>query len=174
MMDEVIEPNQHGVLQLRKARKSGWTKAKRGRFLQVLTETCHVERAVREAGMGPTAAYDLRRRDTKFAAQWQEALAIGYDRLETALLRRALEVIEGLVLEESAQPVEKMTVAQAMDVMSKHRASVERGAARGRRPQARHIATQAETDAVLMKRIAMVERQRARAAGVADSEGGEK
>ncbi|MDZ3830352.1 MAG: hypothetical protein U0S50_00875 [Sphingopyxis sp.] len=153
--------------QIRKRRSSGWTAAARRAFLTELAHSCNVGRAHVAAGMGPTAAYGLRRRDPEFAAHWQEALMIGYDRLDMALLRRALETVGELEIDEREEMLEKMSVAQAIDVMNKHRQSVLAGQARPR--GARRIATQEETDAVLIKRIAMVKRQRARLAAIGDS-----
>src|SRR3546814_12793239 len=92
-----------------------------------------------------------------------------FERLETALLRRALEVAGALEIdaaEERAETVEKMTVEQAIGLLNMHRRSVREGQAARRTPAARHIATQEETDAVLLKRIAMVKRQRARRAAI--------
>ena len=167
-MDEVIEPGQGG-LQRRRSRKDGWTKTRREAFLAELAQSCNIRRAIAAAGMTQSSSYRLRQRDPVFAQQWQDALTLGYERLELALLRRALEVIDGMDLDERAEQVEKMTVAQAIDIMSKHRESVASGQTRGRRPQARQIATQQETDAVLIKRIRMVKRQRAAGGSTSDT-----
>ena len=114
--------------------------------------------------MTPSGVYLLRRRDAVFAEAWQAALEIGYERLETALVRRALEAIGEIEIDpadERAELVEKMTVEQAIRILRQHRESVRQEQARERRPSARHVATQEETDAALIKRIRMVERQRA-------------
>lgn len=168
-MDDVIEPQNNGPLQIRKGKKNGWTQARRAAFLTELAYSCNVRRAHAAAGMGESSAFALRRRDPLFAQQWQAALEAGYERLDMALLRRALEVVDGHQLDEREEPLERMTVAQAIDVMNKHRQSVQQGRAHARR--LRHVATQEETDAVLLKRIAMVKRQRARRAATVD--GGE-
>lgn len=54
-----------------------------------------------------------------------------------------------------------MTVAQAIDVMNKHRASVGGGRAKRVRLNARNRPTAEETDAEILRRIAVIERQRA-------------
>lgn len=165
-MDEEIGPQCNGPLQIKKTKANGWTKARRAAFLTELAMSCNVRRAHGVAEMAQGSAYRLRRRDSLFARQWQEALELGYERLEMALVRRALEAVDELALDdEGKEPVEKMTVAQAITLLRQHRASVERGAAVGRRSQPREVATQEETDAVLFGRIAMVLRQRARRAG---------
>lgn len=69
----------------------GWTKARRTAFLKALAETCNVSLSTELAGMRGKSAYDLRKRDPAFARLWEEALDIGYDRLETLLLQRAIE-----------------------------------------------------------------------------------
>ena len=159
-MDEEIGPQNNGPLQRKKIKANGWTKARRAAFLEELAMSCNVRRAHAAAEMALGSAYRLRRRDLQFARQWQEALELGYERLELALVRRALEAVDELTLDEGKEPVEKMSVAQTIALLRQHRASVERGGAVGRRSQPREIATQEETDAVLIKRIGMVLRQR--------------
>jgi hypothetical protein len=160
VMDEEIGPQCNGPLQRKRTKANGWTKARRGTFLEELARSCNVYRAHAAAGMGEGSAYRLRRRDPLFAKQWQEALELGYERLEMALVRRALEAVGELVLDESKEPVEKMSVTEAIGLLRQHRASVERGGAVGRRSRPCEVATQEETDAVLIKRIGMVLRQR--------------
>lgn len=172
--EEEISGCQHGPLQKRKAKRNSWTKARRAAFLAELAASCNVTRAHDAAGMGQRSAYVLRQRDPLFARAWQEALTLGYERLETALLQRALEVTGVLVVEaveEGAALVAPMSVEQAIKLLEQHRRSVEQGRARTYRSQARHVATQEETDAVLLKRIAMVKCQRARREACVD--GGE-
>lgn len=163
-----IAAYQSGPAQMRKAKPKGWTKARRKTFLTELAHSCNVTRAHKAAERGEGGAYALRRRDAEFAQQWQAALELGYERLEMALARRALEVLGELELDERAEPVEKMTVAQAIEVLNLHRRSVQQG--RGHQRRLCHVATQEETDAVLLKRIAMVERQRTRRAGPAEDD----
>ncbi len=158
--DEEITAFQSGPAQRRRAKPVSWTAARRKAFLTELAHSCNVTRAHRAAEMCNGSAYSVRQRDAEFARQWQAALEIGYERLDMALARRALEVLGELELDEREEPVEKMTVAQAIEVMNMHRRSVQQG--RGHQRRLRHVATQEETDAVLLRRIAMVERQRAR------------
>lgn len=160
-MDEEIGPQHNGPLQVKKTKANGWTKARRAAFLTELAMSCNVRRAHEAAAMAPGSGYRLRRRDPSFARQWRDALELGYERLEMALMRRALEAVEELTVDEDKEPVEKMPVAQAITLLRQHRASVERGSAVGRRSQPREVATQEDTDAVLIKRIGMVLRQRA-------------
>ncbi len=160
-MGEEIGPQNNGPVQRKRARANGWTKARRAAFLTELARSCNVGRAHEAAGMGSSGVYRLRQRDPGFAKQWQAALEIGYERLEAALLRRAIEAVDDMEIDEANEPVVKMTVADAAALLRQHRASVERGGARGRRSQIREVATQEETDAVMIKRIQMVLKQRA-------------
>jgi hypothetical protein len=163
--NEEISAFQSGPVQRRRAKPVSWTAAKRKAFLTELAHSCNVTRAHKAAEMCNGSAYSVRQRDAEFARQWQAALEIGYERLEMALARRALEVLGELELDEREEPVEKMTVAQAIEVMNLHRRSVQQG--RGHQRRLCRVATQEETDAVLLKRIAMVERQRERREGAA-------
>ena len=166
--EDAMGPGNGRPVQRRAARANGWTKARRAAFLAELAASCNVVRAHEAAGMASSGVYRLRQRDPEFAAQWQAALEIGYERLETALVRRALEAVGETAgefpveaLDERSEPVEKMTVDQAIRILTFHRESIRQGQARTRKAQARHVATQEETDAALIKRIRMVERQRA-------------
>lgn len=171
---EEIEIGAHRVrpAQIRKKRSDGWTKARKARFLTELAISCNVVRAAAKAGAFPSSAYRRRMADADFAAAWQEALQTGYDRLEAALLRRAIEVVESKPLAaeggEDAEltadpnPIAVMTVAQAIDIL-KHKHAQLAGAKRAgeRNFGARIRPTPEQTNAEIMRRIAIVRRQRA-------------
>lgn len=57
-------------------------------FLICLAETSNIRLASARAGVSPSTAYDLRRRDPDFAAKWADALCDGYDNLEMEMLYR--------------------------------------------------------------------------------------
>ncbi len=82
------------IVQCAAVRKDGWTKARREGFFAMLSATCNVRASAAAMGMTDCGAYYVRRRDPVFAAQWQEALAEGYGRLEQALMALALEGID--------------------------------------------------------------------------------
>ncbi len=82
------------IVQCAAVRKDGWTKARREGFFAVLSATCNVRASAAAMGMTDCGAYHVRRRDPVFAAQWREALAEGYGRLEQALMALALEGID--------------------------------------------------------------------------------
>lgn len=132
-------------------------------FVEVLGECCNVRHAAAVAGFAHSAAYKLRRVDRDFADAWQAALENGYARLEMALVERAIDTIEKLNGGGGTPlpPVGAMTVAQAMDVMAKHRASVEGGRAKRVRLNSHTRPSAEETDAEILRRIAIIEAQRA-------------
>lgn len=131
-------------------------------FLEVLSESCNVRRAAALAGFAPSAAYKLRRSNPDFAEAWQAALESGYARLEMALIERAIMTIEAASDSnpDAIPVVGAMTVAQAMDLMNKHRASIAGGRAKRIRLDAGKRPTADETNAEILRRIAIIERQR--------------
>ena len=86
----VVTGGSHRVVQVRSVRPNGWTKARRMTFLAALSMTCNVTSSSAVVGMNRSSANMLRRRDPLFAAQWADALASGYDRLEEDLLAAAI------------------------------------------------------------------------------------
>lgn len=59
-------------------------------FFARLAETCNVALSCREAGLGLSLLYKVRRRDPAFATRWEEAVEDGYRRIEGELMQRAL------------------------------------------------------------------------------------
>lgn len=172
-MEDRISGGNSRPLQKARVRKDGWTKMRRKRFLDSLASTCNVRIAIEAAGLAPSSAYALRRRDPAFAALWKEALTIGYERLEETLLQCALEGVnaieidvEGAVLlpepgpgagEHTYQPgsggsakISSDAVQLAMLVLNRHRATVE---GKGSPGGSRRRASSEETDAALRKKL---------------------
>jgi len=77
-------------VQQRRAGKGAWTAKRKATFLDHLQASCNVCEAARQAGVTPSRAYELRRRDPAFAAQWAGALEQGYAELEMLLLRQSI------------------------------------------------------------------------------------
>ncbi|WP_151989843.1 hypothetical protein, partial [Sphingomonas aurantiaca] len=111
------------IVQCAAVRKDGWTKARRAGFFAMLSATCNVRASAAAMGMTDCGAYYLRRRDPVFAAQWQEALAEGYGRLEQGLMALALEGID-------PSPAIEAGIAQARDATGAHAKTEGYGAAR--------------------------------------------
>lgn len=60
-------------------------------ILEALRSGLSISSAATAAGIGRTAIYAWRNDDESFAADWDDALESGADRLEDELLRRAME-----------------------------------------------------------------------------------
>ena len=76
-------------VQARKAPRGCFDEAKRRVFLDHLAACCNATRAAAAAGVGVSTVFDARRRDPVFAAQWAQAIEIGYANLEALLIERA-------------------------------------------------------------------------------------
>jgi hypothetical protein len=133
-------------------------------FLEALADSCNVRRAAAVAGFAYSAAYKLRQHDSGFAEAWQAALESGYARLEMALVERAILTIEAVrdpeVGGDIIPVVGAMTVTQAIDLMNKHRASIQGGRAKGVSMKSGKRPTAAETDDIILRHIAIIEQQR--------------
>lgn len=170
--------------QLRKARKDGWTDARRALFLQVLAATCNVREGCRAAGLHYSSAYDLRQRDPAFAEAWDDAIEQSYCELEMRMLRDCLHGAERVeVIREGHGPMARVKATKtvtavphaiALRLLQAHRATVEaRRAARlaalqngqqGARPDAPDVVARmkAEMDAMAARYAAnraMIEAQ---------------
>lgn len=134
-----------------------------GRKLQ----RAHVGGGSRPCGVSGVQAARAR---PAFAEAWQVALESGYARLEMALVERAIQTIEAAHDDNpDAMPVVgAMTVAQAIDLMNKHRASIEGGRAKRVRLNRHTRPSAEETDAEILRRIAIIEQQREHEAGKDD------
>ncbi|MET0372614.1 MAG: hypothetical protein ABW039_14720 [Sphingobium sp.] len=128
-----IRRGPHGKAQKRRIRSDGWTPARRRRFIEALVATCNVSEAARVAGRCLSSAYNKRRREPGFAREWEQALAIGYDELETALLRDALFGCEDEELTLDGEGVLKTRKVKrgrdrgvALRLLTQHRATRER------------------------------------------------
>ncbi len=140
----------------------GWTKERRERFLDHVAATCNVREATEIVGLSQCGLYALRRRDPVFAEQWRMALLTGYDRLEAELLRKAISALDGVAIGDPDKVIAgPVTIEQAIKILDRHQHVLKSGSAVR---ESRHQATQAETDAELIKRLdAMKKRHEKRA-----------
>ncbi|WP_447727937.1 hypothetical protein [Sphingomonas koreensis] len=166
-MTEKLEPGCRRPIQKRRVAASGWTKAKRELFLATLAGTCNVRNAAAAAGMTPSGVYQLRKRDPAFGELWAEALGLGYERLEIALLEHALIGVNAIDIGDAIDAAQAKGAADgpdlvtpgalqlAMALLTKHRQTVDGKPVtkRGQRP------TPAETDAALKKQLDALERK---------------
>ena len=66
----------------------------REKFLEVLAESCNVSEAARAAGVNRSTPYDWRAADPEFAAAWEVAEQVAFDRLEREAWRRAVDGVD--------------------------------------------------------------------------------
>lgn len=137
-------------VQKRQVNPGAVTRAKRERFLAVLGETCNVRRAAKAAEVEATSFYRLRRNDPAFAAEWDQAMADGYERLESVLLSRALG--EGDPAEEG---IDAHLAAKLLGRRDGHGAA---GGRRGSRNRAVEMPIE-EVEAALMRRLEALARR---------------
>ena len=83
--------------QKRTGRASDWTQDKADRFVEVLADSCNVSLAARAIRRSLSNVYKQRARDAVFRAAWDQALSIGYSKLEMMMLERALHGVEKVV-----------------------------------------------------------------------------
>ena len=103
-------------VQIARARLKQWSPRVEERFLETLAATCNVRAACAEVGMAASSAYDHRRRWRAFAERWDEAIEIGYSRIECGLIEHACNLFSGEgppVL----KPVPEMTVFEALQLL---------------------------------------------------------
>lgn len=130
-------------------------------FLDHLAATCNVIESAATAGVTPSAVYQIRRRDPGFAAKWEEALALGYQMLETRMLGHVLSGRRWSdPLASGNGELAAIDFESALRLMSQHRNAPTKPH-KGRQPS---YATPDETDAVLLKRLKAIEMRRAREA----------
>jgi len=136
-----------------------WPRASEAVFLDTLATTCNVTRSAAAAGFSCQSAYRHRRRMPAFAERWREALEIGYERLEQAMLDAAIRSVSD---EEDATeaPLPRMSIGEAMNLLRLHRSSVKEGVQRsGRPPREPSIE---DVRASIARRLNAIERARGR------------
>ena len=142
--------------------RARWSKAMRAVFLDHLAGTCNVMQSAAAAGVTASAVYQIRRRDPAFAAKWEEALALGYQMVETRLLDHVLAGrcrTDPLATDGGEQPA--IDFESALRLLSQHR----NGQGKPHKGRQAEYATREETDAMLLKRLRAIEARRAREAG---------
>lgn len=106
-------------VQIARARLHQWTPRVEDRFLATLAVTCNVRAACAEVGMSVESAYKHRARWPAFAERWDEAVQIGYWRLDGALTAGAIALFDppdpsGPPLEPAAPALAPMSVDDAI------------------------------------------------------------
>jgi hypothetical protein len=95
-----------GRPQLRRSPAGRLTQAGVETFLRTLAATANVRLAANSVGVAHSSIYARRRSDPEFAQAMRQALEIGYDLLEQAVLRSTLAELEDVLDDESPSPLE--------------------------------------------------------------------
>ena len=109
--------------QMRAIAAKVWSKAKEGEFLGALEATCNVTAAAAIAGVSVSAAYRRRKQHAAFRIGWHEAIGLAYQRLELALIERALVGTEKIVTRKdgSEERIREYPNAIALTLLRMHR-----------------------------------------------------
>lgn len=112
--------------QKRARRKSDWTPAKANRFIAALADSCNVSLAARAVKRSVQNVYAQRARDGEFRAQWDQALSIGYARLEMMMLERALHGTEKVIRLQNGESkvMREYSDRVALSLLRMHRENV--------------------------------------------------
>jgi hypothetical protein len=91
-----------------------WTARRTALFLEHLSEHCNVTAALAYSGMASSSLYRRRRDCAAFRKAWDEALELGYARLEAILLDRAINGEEQEVLNKNGVKVTLRKISNAL------------------------------------------------------------
>lgn len=123
--DIVLGASKNGV-QKRTGRPSDWTQAKADKFVEVLADSCNVSLAARTVKRSVGDVYRQRNKDAAFRSAWDQALAIGYARLELMMLERALHGVEKSITLKNGESriMREYNDRVALSLLRLHRESV--------------------------------------------------
>jgi hypothetical protein len=158
-----IAPNKGRKLQVAPTGRKLFTEKLKSEFLEWFAATCNASLSARKVGIDYRTAFRHRREDPVFGAGWDEALRIGYVRLEEIALREAEKALKRRprVRGPSAPPakddVHWMDPTIALQLLREHKRSA--GGASGQPGQsgksgrAPTVASNAEVMDALVKRL---------------------
>ncbi len=112
-----------------------WTDERRAIFFASLARTSNIKRSANAAGLSYPLAYRKRKADPGFAREWDIAIAEGFAHLELEMLHRARFGTRTVTTEDDGEVIKKRVTrrgysdAVAMALLSRHRASADRGRA---------------------------------------------
>ncbi len=104
----------HCVRAARAGKPRAWDSATKQAFLNLLMDFCSVRGALATLGMAPSGLYATRKKDKKFREAWDDALELGYTRLEAELLDRALNGQDREVISPSGEKATLREVSNAL------------------------------------------------------------
>lgn len=102
---------------------SRWNAEAEKLFLDHLASSCNITASAKKAGFTREAVYRRKRKDSAFAERWQAAIAQGYARIESLLIRRAEDSLSGVKIDPDS-PIPAMTVSEAMNLLKLHKPSI--------------------------------------------------
>lgn len=156
--------------QIRTTKGHRWSDRAETLFLDQLAATCNVTLAGEACGFSHAALYRRRRNDPAFSERWDAALAQGYAHLESLLVRRACDALEGVAPDPGAAVrIPEVTVRDALVLLGHHRRRIE-GGPPSRREWTREPPIE-EVREEILRRIAAMDRARhAKQAAKAEAE----
>ena len=149
---------------LARARLHQWSPRTEAVFLRALAASANVKLSAAAAGLSAPSAYVHRAKWPGFARRWNEALEMGYTRLEFAMIESACNTFGANehVLDPDA-PIPEMSVNAAMMLLFHHQNAVRGTGKRSTRWQT-PVACPEKARASILRKVAAV--RRARAAGL--------
>ena len=164
--NEVIRSSKKGRVCIARAGEGRWSAKSERLFLEELTASANVRAAAQAAGVSTVTVYNRRKLWPEFAAQWEEAKAQGYARLEMLLIQAATATLDPEPVlrqaedeRQDANAMPEMSVEQALNLFRLHRASQQGG-----KPQRygwrRREPDIEEVRAEILRRVAAMEKAR--------------
>lgn len=156
--------------QIARARLKQWTPRIEARFLDVLAGNANVKAACAAVGLTQASAYNHRHRRASFRDRWDAALAVGYARIETAMVGQLGAMLgsgmdaDGCERETTPDlTITHLNVDAALQALRLHQRRVQ---GTGNPPGAvrRRVATIEEIEAEILRRIAAITARDAMAA----------
>ncbi|HZG45694.1 MAG TPA: hypothetical protein VEZ41_05440, partial [Allosphingosinicella sp.] len=161
--DEVVRGSRRGRPCIALVGPGRWSADKEATFLAALEEGANVRRAARAARISTTALYTRRQREPAFREAWAEAVRGGYLDVEALLIENMKAVLGDAPRPrrgkgQRGRLTDDISVADAINILKLHRASVKGGA-----PQ-RYDWRAAEPDieevrAEVLRKVAAMERK---------------
>lgn len=93
-------------------------------FLNHLACSCNITASAKRAGLQREAIYYHKRKDNAFAERCKVALAQGYERIESLLIRRAEDSLSGVKIDPDS-PIPPMTISEAINLLKLHRPAMD-------------------------------------------------
>lgn len=169
-------------------RINGWTELRTRIFLRALAETGCVRDACKRARITDNSAYKMRRRDPKFAEAWEKALDETIPTLEQAAWERAVEGWDEIVWKDGVEVSRKRRYSDALlkfllsrgeagqppkDARPEELVRLAHAAARAAGGIFATRASEEETNAAILEKLAMIDKARAMEAEEAAREAAE-